>query len=129
MQKLKRGYRDLVRDAEQEVTTLTPAEANERAKQPHTLLVDIRDIRELKQEGKIPGAVHVPRGMLEFWIDPECSYYKSFFDDAEEIIFYCKSGWRSALAAQTAQNMGVPNVAHIAGGFGRWLEDIGTCED
>jgi len=126
---LKHGYKDLVKQAESEIETLTPQQVNERIQSAGILLVDIRDVRELKKEGKIPGAVHVPRGMLEFWIDPDSPYYKNFFDDAKEIIFYCQSGWRSALATQTAQSMGVKNVAHIQGGFGQWLKDIGTKED
>ena len=127
--KIKIGYKELVRRAEREITTLTPQEVDQKKAGKGVLVVDIRDIRELKQEGKIPGAVHVPRGMLEFWIDPDSPYYKDFFNDASEIIFYCKSGWRSALATQTAQNMGLTNVAHIKGGYGQWLDDIGTKED
>ena len=84
--------------------------------------VDLRDIRELKQEGKIPGTYHMPRGMLEFWIDPESPYFKNVFSEENKFIFYCKSGWRSALATQTAQRMGLQSVCHIGGGFDAWKE-------
>ena len=125
---LKQGFKDLVAKAEREVQALSPAEVNEQREQPGVLLVDLRDVRELRREGKIPGAAHVPRGMLEFWIDPECPYYKRFFDDAEKIIFYCNKGWRSALATQTVQQMGLDNVCHMSGGFEQWVDDIGQIE-
>ena len=125
---LKQGFKDLVAKAEGEVQALSPAEVNEQRERAGVLLVDLRDVRELRREGKIPGAVHVPRGMLEFWIDPECPYYKNFFDDAEKIIFYCNKGWRSALATQTVQQMGLDDVCHMSGGFEQWLEDVGLVE-
>jgi rhodanese-related sulfurtransferase len=87
------------------------------------LLVDIRDIREIKREGKILGSFHIPRGMLEFWIDPASQYYKSQFENAEELILYCNKGARSALATQTLMEMGVTNIAHMTGGFTRWTEE------
>ena len=126
--KLKLGFKELVARAESEIAALTPAEVDKRIGKEGVLLVDLRDIRELKREGKIPGSVHVPRGMLEFWIDPDCPYYKDFFDDTREIIFYCNKGWRSALAAQTAKNMGLEHVSHMSGGFEQWNEDIGRIE-
>lgn len=126
--KLKQGFKELVAKADREVESLSPAEVNEQRENAGVLLVDLRDVRELHREGKIPGSVHVPRGMLEFWIDPDCPYYKSFFDDAEKIIFYCNKGWRSALATQTAQQMGLENVWHMSGGFEQWVDDIGLIE-
>ncbi|HJP04326.1 MAG TPA: rhodanese-like domain-containing protein [Gammaproteobacteria bacterium] len=126
--KLKLGFMDLVARAESEIQALSPAEVDVRIGEEGVMLVDLRDIRELKREGKIPGSVHIPRGMLEFWIDPDSPYYKDYFDDACEVIFYCNKGWRSALATQTAQNMGVENVLHMSGGFERWVEDIGRVE-
>jgi len=126
--KLKLGYRDLVARAEAQVESLTPREVDQRLGNDGVLLVDLRDIRELKREGGIPGAVHVPRGMLEFWIDPDCPYYKAFFAQAEELILYCNKGWRSALAAQTVAAMGFDRVSHMAGGFERWCEDVGRVE-
>ena len=84
------------------------------------VFVDLRDIRELDREGRVPGAFHCPRGMLEFWIDPESPYAKPVFAEDKRFVFFCGGGWRSALAAQTAQEMGLKPVAHVAGGFGAW---------
>jgi len=126
--KLKLGYKALVEQAEQEIKSLTPEEVDERIKQDGVLLIDLRDVRELAREGKIPESIHVPRGLLEFWIDPDCIYYKSFFDDAKEIIFHCNLDWRSALATQTIKRMGFENVSHMRGGFDRWVKDIGRVE-
>jgi len=126
--KLKLGFKALVARAESGIEALTPSEVDERIGNDGVLLVDLRDIRELKREGKIPGSVHVPRGMLEFWIDPDSPYYKDFFDQAEEIIFYCNKGWRSALSTQTVKDMGLENVSHMSGGFDQWRKDIGRIE-
>ncbi len=125
---LKLGFKELFAKAESEIDSLAPSEVDKRIGSDGILLIDLRDIRELKKEGKIPGSVHVPRGMLEFWIDPDCPYYKDFFTQAEEIIFYCNKGWRSALATQTAKNMGLEHVSHMSGGFEQWIEDIGRIE-
>jgi len=84
------------------------------------VFVDLRDIRELEREGRMPGAFHCPRGMLEFWIDPESPYHKPVFGEDKRFVFFCAAGWRSALAAQTAHRMGLKPVAHIKGGFGEW---------
>ncbi len=123
--KLKMGVKELVARAEKVIESLTPAEVDQRLAEPGVLLVDLRDIRELQREGKIPGSVHVPRGMLEFWIDPESPYFKQYFADASEIILYCNKGWRSALSAYTVQQMGVEHVSHMSGGFGAWLKEVG----
>ncbi len=82
--------------------------------------VDLRDVRELERDGMIPGAFHCPRGMLEFWIDPESPYAKPQFQAGGRFVFYCASGWRSALAARAAQEMGLAGVSHIADGFAGW---------
>lgn len=82
--------------------------------------VDLRDPRELERDGMIPGAFHCPRGMLEFWIDPDSPYAKPQFASGNRFVFYCASGWRSALAARTAHEMGLPNVSHIEDGFSGW---------
>ena len=82
--------------------------------------VDLRDVRELDREGMIPGAWHVPRGMLEFWIDPQSPYAKERFQTGDRFILYCASGWRSALSARVAQEMGLENVSHIQDGFNGW---------
>ena len=92
------------------------------------LFIDLRDIRELQKFGKIKDAKHVPRGMLEFWIDPDSPYHKDFFSKNYKFIFYCASGWRSALSALTAQQMGLKNVSHIEDGFNKWLEINGPIE-
>ena len=92
-----------------------------RLNDPKVQIVDIRDVRELEREGTVPGALLAPRGMLEFWVDPDSPYYKPVFgDEGKEFILFCGAGWRSALATQTLQNMGMTNVAHIDGGFGAW---------
>jgi rhodanese-related sulfurtransferase len=88
--------------------------------------VDLRDPRELERDGMIPGAFHCPRGMLEFWIDPESPYAKPQFQSGNRFVFYCASGWRSALSAQTAQEMGLKNVSHISDGFKGWQAAGGT---
>jgi rhodanese-related sulfurtransferase len=113
---------DLVAAAEREVETLSAKDAMELHGRDDVVFVDLRDIRELVREGRVPGAFHCPRGMLEFWIDPQSKYYKPVFGDDKRFIFFCAAGQRSALAAQTAQRMGLKPVAHIAGGFGAWRE-------
>ena len=87
---------------------------------PLCLPRDIRDVRELEREGMIPGAFHAPRGMLEFWVDPESPYHKPVFASGKSFVLYCGGAWRSALAADTLQQMGLEPVAHLEGGFGGW---------
>jgi rhodanese-related sulfurtransferase len=87
---------------------------------PNIVFVDIRDVRELEREGMIPNALHAPRGMLEFWVDPESPYYKPIFGEGKRLILYCASAWRSALATETLQKMGIPKVCHLEGGFSAW---------
>ena len=125
---ISKGYKQLVAEAESQVVALTPLQVDAKLQTPGVLLVDLRDVREVNREGKIPGALHVPRGMLEFWIDPESPYYRHEFDQAGEIILYCNKGWRSALAAQTLQLMGMDNIAHMQGGMERWVSEIGRLE-
>ncbi|BDX22275.1 rhodanese [Polynucleobacter sp. TUM22923] len=117
---LKIGYQELIAQAMAEVDTLSLAEAKLILGDESTVFVDIRDIRELEREGMIPGAIHAPRGMLEFWVDPESPYYKPIFGEGKRLVLYCASAWRSALAAQTLQKMGVPGICHLEGGFGAW---------
>ncbi len=112
--------RDLVAAAEREVETLTPEEANRRRVAGEAVIVDVRDVRELARVGRIPGSLHLPRGMLEFWIDPSGPYFKPVFSEPIGFVFHCALGWRSALAAKTAQDMGLERVAHIGGGFEAW---------
>ena len=114
------GYKALCEAAEREIETLATEEAVKLAGRDDVVLVDIRDIRELQRDGKVPGAFHCPRGMLEFWIDPSGPYFKPVFGEDKKFVFFCAGGLRSALAAQTAQRMGLKPVAHIKGGFGDW---------
>jgi rhodanese-related sulfurtransferase len=113
---------DLVAEADAAVRTLDVEEARAKLESDEFLFIDLRDIREVAKTGKILGAHHVPRGMLEFWIDPQSPYHKPIFAEDKTFIFYCGSGWRSALAAKTAQDMGLQPVAHIKGGTTAWLE-------
>ena len=126
--KLKVGYEELVRRAEAEIETLSAEAVIKLREDPDVQIVDLRDLRELQREGKIPGAMHVPRGMLEFWIDPESPYYKPIFESGKQFIFHCSKGWRSALSTQTAQMMGLPKVAHIGGGLEAWVAAGGPIE-
>jgi len=126
--RIKVGFQELVHRAEAEIETIGVAEAMAAASDEETVFIDLRDIRELQREGKIPGAKHVPRGMLEFWIDPQSPYHKPLFAESKRFIFYCNLGWRSALAAQTAQQMGLENVCHIDGGFEAWKKAGGATE-
>ena len=119
---MKKGYRALVDEANAEIETISAQEAAKRAEGGDTLLIDIRDVRELQREGRVPGAQHCPRGMLEFWIDPESPYHKEIFSSGKSFVFFCAAGWRSALATKTAQDMGLDKVAHIEGGFGAWRD-------
>ncbi|MEM1140048.1 MAG: rhodanese-like domain-containing protein [Pseudomonadota bacterium] len=113
---------DLVKAAEAAIETLTVEAAEKLLADPAVVFVDVRDVRELAREGKMPGAYHAPRGMLEFWIDPTSPYHKSVFDPAKTFVFFCAAGWRSALAAQTAKEMGLDDARHIAGGFTAWRD-------
>lgn len=114
--------RALVAQAMQEIRTYTVAEVLPRLSDPKIQLVDIRDIRELA-DGTVVGAFHAPRGMLEFWVDPESPYYKPVFgDEGKEYILFCGAGWRSALTTKTLQDMGMSNVAHIDGGYTEWVK-------
>ena len=117
---ITRGYQQLVAEAEKEIETIDVAGALGLLGGDDVVFVDLRDIRELWREGFIPGAFHCPRGMLEFWIDPECIYYKDIFACGKKFLFYCNLGWRSALAAQVSQRMGLTPVAHLGGGFDAW---------
>jgi rhodanese-related sulfurtransferase len=127
-QTITTGYKALVEAANREVETLPTTEAIKLAGGSDVVLVDIRDIRELQREGKVPGAFHCPRGMLEFWIDPNSQYHKKIFADDKRFVFFCAGGLRSALAAQTAQRMGLKPVAHIEGGFSAWKKLGGPVE-
>jgi rhodanese-related sulfurtransferase len=119
----------LVEAAEREIENLSTEQAIGLHGNDNVLLVDIRDIRELQRDGKVPGAFHCPRGMLEFWIDPQSPYHKPVFAQDKKYVFFCAGGLRSALAAQTAHKMGLKPVAHIRGGFGAWKKAGGPVEE
>ena len=118
-----RPVRELVEAAKAELDNISPAEAQRRVAEDGALIVDIRDVRELQREGAIPGSNHSPRGMLEFWVDPESPYAKELFQEDREFILCCAGGMRSALAAKTLQDMGLGKVSHIETGFGGWRAD------
>jgi len=122
------GYKELVAEAEERIESISADEALAVFSSTGVIFVDLRDVRELKREGKIPGAFHCPRGLLEFWIDPESQYHNKIFTEDKRFIFYCNLGWRSALAADIAQKMGLKNVCHIAGGFDAWKQAGGEVE-
>ena len=108
----------LVNEAAKQIKTLNAAEANKLLEKGEITFIDIRDIRELWKEGTLKGAIHIPRGMLEFWLDPESSYYKEKkIGEIKKIVLYCALGMRSTLAAKSLQDMGFTNVAHVDGGF------------
>ncbi len=114
-----KSSKDLVLDALKEIKTISPQDALEKFNKNSCNLIDIRDIRELERSGRIENTFHIPRGMLEFWMDPESQYFKDGkIDMNKEMILFCAGGLRSALATKTLQNMGFKNTSHIDGGFG-----------
>src|SRR5271166_1093516 len=127
-QKITVSVHALVEAAEREIESLSANDAIALHGRDDVVFVDLRDIRELQREGRVPGAFHCPRGMLEFWIDPESKYHKSVFAAVKRFVFFCAAGQRSALATQSAQRMGLAPVAHIAGGFGAWRAAGGPIE-
>jgi rhodanese-related sulfurtransferase len=127
-QTITRGYKAMVAEANAKIETLSPQDAVELHGREDVVLVDLRDPRELEREGKVPGAFHCPRGMLEFWIDPDSPYHKPVFAQDKRFVFFCAGGMRSALAAATASDMGLKPVAHIEGGFGKWKEAGGPVQ-
>ena len=125
---MKKGYKALLAEAEAEIQTIPVEQALALQGTEDTVFVDLRDPREIQREGRIPGSFSCPRGMLEFWIDPDSPYAKPIFQEAKRFVFYCASGWRSALAAKTAQDMGLDNVAHVGGGYTAWKTAGGPTE-
>ena len=128
MIKLKNSVNDLIIKAKKSIRHLTAEEAVKLHVDKNNLFIDLRDIREISKSGRILGAKHVPRGMLEFWIDPNSPYHKEFFNYDFHFIFYCASDWRSALSTETANNIGLLNTSHMLGGFSRWVELNGPIE-
>lgn len=126
--RLKIGYDALVEAARREIEELTPEELQSVLRSEDILVVDVREKREVEREGRIPGSFHCPRGVLEFWVDPASPYFRSEFGEDKRFIFHCALDWRSALAVQTVQRMGLHNVAHLKGGFKAWKEAGGPVE-
>jgi rhodanese-related sulfurtransferase len=125
---MKKGYKQLVAEANSEVTTWTVADAVGAVGRADVVFVDIREPEELARDGKIPGAELAPRGMLEFYVDPESPYHKPAFSSGKTILLYCASAGRSALAAKTLRDMGLDGVAHIGGGFKAWVTANGPID-
>lgn len=126
---MKKGFKQLVSQAKSAVKLYSTEEAIERIGEEDAVFVDVREQAELTTNGKIPESVHVPRGMLEFHIDPDSPYFMEEFGEDKEFIFYCAVGGRSALAAQTAKEMGLSNVASVEGGFNAWKESMGPIDE
>ena len=125
---MRKGVRELVEEAHAMVMTHDVADAMELADDASVVFVDVRDHVEIDTHGKIPGAVHASRGMLEFHLDPASPFHIDVLGSAQRLVFYCAGGGRSILAARTAMEMGCEEVAHIGGGFGAWLEAGGPIE-
>ena len=125
---MKKGYKALLEEANALIETVPLDRALQLHGSDGVVFVDLRDPREIQREGRIPGSFSCPRGMLEFWVDPESPYAKPIFTEPKTFLFYCASGWRSALAARTAQEMGLGKVAHIGGGFTAWRTGGGAVE-
>jgi len=119
---IKKGIKQLIAEAEKRTRGISVEEARKRQGDPGTVFVDLRDVRELERDGMIPGAFHAPRGMLEFWVDPDSPYYKPVFAEGKTFILYCQADWRGVLAAATLADMGMPDVLHLEGGYGEWTK-------
>jgi len=127
-QNITKSAKMLVDEANISVDAISIEEAQTKLNDNNYIFIDVRDYRELKREGKIPGSFSCPRGMLEFWIDPDSPYHKDIFNQNKTYIFYCASGWRSALAAKVSIEMGLKPVLHLAGGFSLWKKHNATIE-
>jgi rhodanese-related sulfurtransferase len=127
-QKITKGVQALLAEANKVVATMPVSDALSLINDDGYLFVDLRDIREIQRGGMLPGAFSCPRGMLEFWIDPESPYHKGVFNQDKTYVFYCASAWRSALAAQAAMEMGLGPVVHLEGGFTEWVKQDGPVE-
>ena len=128
-QTITKGHKALMDEAQARVKNVTAAEAIAMSADPNVIIVDIRDIRELEREGHIPNSLHAPRGMLEFWVDPESPYHKPIFAEDKTFVIHCASGWRSLLATDTLQNMGLKPVINLSGGFAAWKEAGGAIQN
>ncbi|MBX2823749.1 MAG: rhodanese-like domain-containing protein [Gammaproteobacteria bacterium] len=128
MPKLKKNSAQMVDEARQRIEEIELQDALTMLNMDDVLFVDIRDIRERQRSGFIPGSLHAPRGMLEFWVDPDSPYFKEVFGEDQKFVFYCASGWRSALTVATLQDMGF-EAAHLKGGFTNWQKNDGPVEE
>ena len=128
-QHISKGYKALMAEAEANVASITASAAINAHKEPNTVIIDIRDIRELEREGRIPNSFHAPRGMLEFWVDPDSPYHKPIFAEDKTFIIQCASGWRSLLATDILQKMGLKPVLNLKGGFAAWKVAGGAIEN
>lgn len=127
-QTIIRSVEDIVAEASKNIRTLSVEEAKTMLGREDVQFIDVRDVRELAETGRIPGARHVPRGLLEFWIDPASPYHKPFFAEDKTFVFYCTLDWRSALCTKAAQDMGLAPVANLGGGLRAWQEAGGPME-
>ena len=121
--------KEMIKSAKQNLDEVSTADVKKKLNSSKTNIIDIRDTAELIENGVIPGSHHASRGHLEFFADPKCEYYKDCFNKEKEIILFCNSGARSALAANTLKTMGYKNVSHMKGGFKAWMKEIGVIED
>ena len=113
-----KSSKSLVEEAQKKIQTLSPNEVKELLEKKEITLIDVRDIREVWKEGTIENSKHIPRGMLEFWLDPESTYYQANkIENVKKMVLFCALGWRSALATKSLVEMGFKNVAHVNGGF------------
>ena len=117
---LKKGFRQLLAEAEAMIETLSLDQAASLLGRDEVVFVDIREKGELRRDGVIPGAIHAPRGMLEFWVDPDSPYHREVFASEKKFVLFCAASWRSALATTTLTEMGMSNVTHFDGGFDAW---------
>ena len=127
MKKLKKTVKNMVAEAKSKINEIDAKDAIKFFNDENVIFIDIRDIRERQKLGFIPGSFHAPRGMLEFWIDPESPYFKDIFNTNKKYIFHCAAGWRSALAVSTLNDMGF-EASHITDGFSGWVEEKGPVE-
>ena len=120
---MRKTVQSMIDDALAVITTYSIDQARSLHGRDDVQFIDLRDVRELEREGMIPGAFHAPRGLLEFWVDPESPYHKPVFSQpGKRYVLFCAAGWRSALSAQTLQDMGLPEVGHMDGGFSAWKQ-------
>ncbi|MBX2885555.1 MAG: rhodanese-like domain-containing protein [Granulosicoccus sp.] len=127
MAKLTKNSAQMVAEARQRIDEIETSDLIAMVDDPTVVIVDIRDIRERQRSGYIPGSFHAPRGMIEFWVDPESPYFKDVFAEDKKFVFHCASGWRSALTVATLQDMGF-SASHLKEGFSTWEKHGGPVE-